>query len=233
MAWEAEHFDLMVADLFGYHAVQVGLGGVDLLRNNRIPVRVRCDSGGSRDVRMLLAEPEVLPFEANSVDLLLLPHVLEFAALPHQVLREVERVLVPEGRVIVSGFNPLSLWGVRRFAQRRNKHYPWEGQYLSVRRLKDWLKLLSFDVHGAHFGCYAPPLGQDKWLARCRFMDRIGKRWWPVCGGVYVLQAVKRVHGMRLIQPKWRTRAVRAKSLSTVAQKGPRVVNGFRKIDEQ
>lgn len=233
MGWEARQFDAMVADLFGYHAVQVGMPAFDLLRNNRIPMRVRCAALPSDAQSGVLAEPEFLPFGANSVDLLLLPHVLEFSELPHQVLREVERVLVPEGRVIISGFNPVSLWGARRLVQRRSPQYPWQGQYLSMRRIRDWLKLLGFEPHAGRFGCYAPPLTQAKWLGRCQFMDRVGQRWWPVCGGVYLLHAVKRVHGMRLIQPKWRSKRASAKSLSPVAQKGQRVVNGFRKTDEQ
>jgi SAM-dependent methyltransferase len=234
MAWEAERFDQMVADLFGYHAVQVGMTQRDFLRNNRIPARIMCAAPGHGEPVQghVVATPEALPFENASVDLVLLPHVLEFSDNPHQVLREVERVLVPEGQVIIAGFNPVSLWGLRRLFKRRRTHFPWRGQYLSVRRLKDWLKLLSFEARAGSFGVYAPPLGQEKWIERCRFMDRAGDRWWPVCGGVYMVQGIKRVHGMRLIQPKWRTRKARVKALAPVAQRGQRVANGYRKTND-
>jgi len=234
MAWEAECFDHMVADVFGYHAVQVGMTPLDFLRNNRIPARFRCAATGlSEDMEgHVLAVPEALPFENSSVDLVLLPHVLEFSDNPHQVLREVERVLVPEGQVIISGFNPVSLWGARRLFKRRRHHFPWRGQYLSVRRLKDWLKLLSFEARAGSFGVYVPPLGQEKWIERFRFMDRAGDRWWPVCGGVYMVQGIKRVQGMRLIQPKWRTGKARVKALAPVAQRGQRVAKESRKAND-
>ncbi|TVT74182.1 MAG: class I SAM-dependent methyltransferase [Denitromonas halophila] len=231
-AWEEKQLDAMVADLFGYHAVQIGLTQFDFLRNNRIPSRTLCDFTTDGRLVDVLASSEALPFESGSVDLVLLPHALEFAEHPHQVLREVERILVPEGQLIVAGFNPYSLWGARRLAQRRVGAFPWQGQYLSVRRLKDWLQLLSFDTRGGGFGCYAPPMRQQRWLDRFNFMDAAGERWWPVCGGVYLLQAVKRVHSMRLIQPKWRTRSARRKSLAPVASPGQRVARIHRKQND-
>jgi SAM-dependent methyltransferase len=180
-----------------------------------MPLRLHCDTGTGVAVQ---AEPEALPFATASVDLVLLPHVLEFAPRPHQVLREVERVLVPEGSVIISGFNPYSMWGVRRLAARSSGAFPWRGQYLSVSRLKDWLALLGFETQAARFGCYAPAARQQKWLDRCRFLDRGGVRWWPVLGGVYMLHGIKRVSGMRLIAPSWRERRQAARALAPVAQ---------------
>jgi len=208
--WEQTHFDLMVADIFGYNAVQIGLPAVDLLRNNRMPFRICCTHPGSGG--QVVAQPHALPFESGSVDLLLLPHVLEFDAHPHQVLREVARVLVPEGSVIISGFNPYSLWGMRRLmAGRQAQQHPWCGQYLSVRRMKDWFALLDLEPSGGVFGCYTPPVSQDVWLQRWAFMDRAGDRWWPIFGAGYLLHAVKRVTGMRLITPKWKDRRAAAR----------------------
>lgn len=214
--WEAARFDLLVADIFGYNAVQIGLPQLDLLRNNRMPYRFRCDAEGEVAVR---GRGTALPFASASVDLVLLPHGVEFASHPHQVLREVERILVPEGNVIVSGFNPYSLWGARRLLAGRGGEFPWQGQYLSVRRLKDWFALLGFETQAAEFGCHGPPFGQQKWLERSRFMDAAGGSWWPVLGGAYILQAVKRVNGMRLILPNWRDARSSAKALAPVAQR--------------
>ena len=121
--WEQGALDRLVADVFGYYAVQVGLPGVDLLRANRMPCRLSC-GGAGRDLRCSEFE---LPFATASLDLVLLPHVLEFSAHPHRVLREVERVLVPEGSVVISGFNPLTLWGVRKLLARRDAAAPWGG----------------------------------------------------------------------------------------------------------
>jgi SAM-dependent methyltransferase len=214
--WEIARFDLLVADIFGYNAVQLGFSELDLLRNNRMPFRLRCGPAGEVGV---VASEFALPFASASIDLVLLPHGLEFSSHPHQVLREVERVLVPEGNVIVSGFNPYSLWGMRRLAAGRGGRFPWQGQYLSVRRLKDWFALLGFESQVTAFGGHAPPAGQQKWLERWRFMDRAGARWWPFLGGVYIVQAVKRVTGMRLILPNWRNGRASANALAPVAQR--------------
>jgi SAM-dependent methyltransferase len=146
-----------------------------------------------------------LPFASQSLDLVVLPHVLEFAEEPHQILREVERVLIPEGQVIVTGFNPASLWGMRQAAGRlTGAHFlPQNGEFISLPRLKDWLKLLNMEVNRGHFGCYAPPCLTDKWLNRFAFMEKAGDRWWPYLGAIYIVQAIKRVRGMRLIGPAW------------------------------
>ncbi|MCM2288348.1 MAG: SAM-dependent methyltransferase, partial [Sulfuritalea sp.] len=138
---------------------------------------------------------------------------------PHQVLREVERILVPEGHVIVTGFNPFSLWGAKRKLSRRQALPPWRGAYLSVPRLKDWFSLLGFEMQAGAFGCYAPAVTQEKWLRRFQFMDAAGDRWWPIAGAVYIVQAIKRQHGMRLITPAWHDRKLRAKALVSITQR--------------
>jgi SAM-dependent methyltransferase len=228
LQWEQAKFDLMVADIFGYHAVQIGLPEHEFLRSNRVPLRFSCDRAGEVAV---VSSAEALPLASASLDLVLLPHTLEFAEHPHQVLREVERVLVPDGSVIISCFNPLSLWGVRRLIAGRNGAYPWRGQWLTVRRIKDWLALLGFETQSGSFGCYAPPFTRAKWIERWRFMDKAGDRWWPICGGAYILQGVKRVHNMHLITPNWRDKRAAAKRLSPVAQRRRPAVNGFHKTD--
>jgi len=216
LEWEQRRLEAVVADIFGYNAIQIGLPGLDLLSANRMPFRFRCASGG--DVAVV-ASYEELPFVSASLDLVVLPHVLEFSARPHQVLREVERVLVPEGSVVISGFNPYSLWGARRLAARKGGAMPWTGLYLSVPRIRDWFSLLGFETQAGSFGCYAPAVTRPEWLDRWRFMDRIGPRWWPVCGAAYVLQGIKRVQGARLIMPNWSERRASSKRLSAVAQR--------------
>ncbi|HSD60594.1 MAG TPA: methyltransferase domain-containing protein [Burkholderiales bacterium] len=210
---EQAYFDEAVADVFGFHAVQLGLPGVDLLRTNRIPLRLAAGPGAGVQLRADFAH---LPLESNCIDLVVLPHVLEFSDQPHDILREVQRALLPEGQLIVSGFNPRSLWGARRLATRQRGEYPWCGSFISLSRLKDWLALLDLEVTGGQVGCYAPPLRQERWLQRFRFMEPAGDRWWPISGGVYFLKAVKRVHGMRVIKPDWNDR--RAEALASVAR---------------
>jgi SAM-dependent methyltransferase len=216
--WEQATHDALVSDIFGFNAVQLSLPAHDFLRANRMPLRLHSDDGRAEGPVDVFSDLHHLPLASNSVDLVVLPHALEFDAHPHQVLREVERVLVPEGQVIVSGFNPLSLWGLRRRFSRQPALPPWRGSYIAHWRLKEWFSLLGFEYQTGAFGCYAPPMTRDPWLQRFAFMDRWGQRAWPYMGAVYVVQAVKRQHGLRLITPKWHDRKAQAKALVSVSR---------------
>lgn len=271
LAWEQARFDEAVADIFGYHSLQLGLPFVDGLRANRMPhqwlsqgqeglVQVFGRAAGSDPAApdnpggavkppdetwsgaapcsplvgrpvVLLAESVALPFPEASLDLLVLPHTLELSLDPHATLREVARVLVPEGRVVISGLNPASLWGLRqaraRLYQRLGKgslYLPDVGEFIGYRRLRDWLRLLSFEVESAQFGCYRPAVRTTGWLERLSWMDTLGERWWPIFGSAYFLVAVKRVYGMRLIEPAWRGVRQRATATQPIANRAG--VNG-------
>lgn len=220
IGWEQRQVDSAVDDIFGFHAVQVGMPGLDLLRENRIPLKI---IAGREKGCTLSATPENLPLATHSVDLLVLPHVLEFADNPHQILREAERVLIPEGQLVVTGFNPVSLWGLKRqmhqLLRRDPGAFPWGGRFIGLLRLKDWLSLLGFEINGGQFGCYAPPVSQSKWIERFRFAEVMGGRWWPIAGGTYVIRAVKRHYGIRLMTPPWRESKVRRRALVQVARR--------------
>ncbi len=231
LQWEQARLDQSVADVFGYHALQLGLPELHGLRTNRMPHRwVAADSAQAEDMPPLLLPPpderfsssvpfepgvalncdfDALPFPSQSLDLVVLPHALELSHDPHLTLREVERVLVPEGRVVILGFNPASLWGLRQrlgharraigLARSVPLFLPRTGEFLGYWRLRDWLRLLSFEVEGGRFGCYRPPTRSARWLERTAWIEEVGERWWTVLGAVYVLEAVKRVRGMRLV----------------------------------
>jgi SAM-dependent methyltransferase len=219
-AWEQAQLDALTADIFGYNALQIGLPQIDALAANRMPrkwladIRPRARLDNVTELRQVAVTFDYaeLPFASHSLDLVVLPHVLEFAAEPHQVLREVERVLIPEGQVIICGFNPASLWGLRQVTGRlTGSHFlPPAGEFISMPRMRDWLKLLNLGATTSHFGCYAPACRTEKWLQRCAFMDRAGARWWPYLGAVYMVHAIKRVKGMRLIGPAWTKKRVAA-----------------------
>ena len=110
--------------------------------------------------------------------------------------------------MIIVGFNPASLWGARQKIGRLRRRLsrssgelflPHSGEFVGYRRLRDWLRLLSFEVEAGRFGCYIPPLTSARWLARFAWMERAGEHWWPVFGALYYIVAVKRVRGMRLV----------------------------------
>ena len=225
LAWEQAHLDTALADLFGFHALQLGLPELDALRANRMPHRWvasdrRPDDDAPRDAEdgagdagsapiALHCDFDALPFDAASLDLIVLPHALEVARDPHRVLREVERALVPEGRVVIVGFNPSSPWGLRQRMEHLRRHapapaaqqlyLPSAGDFMRYGRLRDWLRLLGFEVEAGRFGCYRWPVRSSVWLERFAWMDAVGERWWPVFGAVYFVVAVKRVRGMRLV----------------------------------
>ena len=216
LGWELAQYDSAVDDVFGFRAVQVGLPEVDFLRQNRIPFRfsLALEPGAA-----LAADPLQLPLASQSVDLVALPHVLEFHPNPHEVLREVERVLMPEGHIVISGFNTASLWRGRQvFTFGKEKAMPWDAKFIGLLRLREWLRLLGFELNGGMFGCYAPPFANRKWLDRFAFMEKAGSRWWPIAGGIYVVRAVKRVQGMRLVTPAWRQERARRRALAPVSQ---------------
>lgn len=200
--WEQAWADEALADAFGFHAVQLGLPALAALRANRISNRwlgLQVESGALRasatDLPPALhCDFDALPFPGRSLDLVVLAHALEQARDPHLALAEVERVLVPEGRLLIFGLNPASLW-----AWRPPGRSPAPVQPIGYRRLRDWLRLLSFEVEAARFGGFRPPLSRADWLDRLAWMERTGARWWPVFGAVYAIQAVKRVRGMRLV----------------------------------
>lgn len=228
LAWEQARFDEAVADIFGYHGLQLGMAMLPAMRANRMPHQWLAlgqegmdpwspdappnEAGEPERPRIsLMAESVALPFPEASLDLVVLPHTLELSIDPHAALREVERVLVPEGRVVISGLNPMSLWALRqhraRLYQRMGRgtlYLPDVGEFIGYRRLRDWLRLLSFEVESAQFGCYRPAVRSQKWLERFAWMDGVGQQWWPILGAGYFVVAVKRVHGMRLLEPGWR-----------------------------
>jgi len=209
---EQAYLDDVTPDIFGFHAMQLGMPEVDLLRESRIAHRVRIAAADRPDV---YAKCHELPLATHSIDMALLPHVLEFAAEPHAILREVDRVMMPEGRLVIVGFNPWSLWGLRSSVGFSRNDYPWNGRFVSLPRVKDWLALLGFDVNAGRLVGYAPPFDNVRLRRTFDFMEPAGDRWWAVGGAVYMLQAIKRVRGMRLLTPAWQEQKdAREKSLA-------------------
>jgi len=265
LEWEQAQLDQIVSDIFGYHALQLGMPQLDALRENRMPYRgivldtasgtsapfavphsaaqiaLHPTAGRSHASRTALpgrgghgapapapgphgrstiwCDMLELPFEAQSVDLLVLPHTLEFTRDPHGLLREAERVLMPEGQLVILGFNSLSLWGVRQSLSRmtQTQFVPAAHDLIAFTRLKDWIKLLGFELDRGRFGCYRPPLLADKWLGRWSFMEAAGDRWWPIFGAVYMITAIKRASGIRLIGRPWANKPALTPPLTPVA----------------
>jgi len=215
--WATATADALLVDVFGAHAAQIGCESLDFLAGNRIQHRFRCPTGvhGVSDAALraggtpvtVETDAAALPFDSDSMDLIVLPFMLEAHPQPHQVLREVQRVLRPEGQLLILGFNPLSFWGLRNYLGRLARPdqfgFPWPANYLSVLRLKDWLKLLDFEVSRGHFGCYAPPCKRESTYSHLQWLELAGNRWWGFAGGAYAIMAIKQIPGMTLLTPSW------------------------------
>jgi SAM-dependent methyltransferase len=221
---ERVFIDEIVNDSFGYYALQLGLPQIDFLASSRIVNRYVATPEQANEQFLLdersfiRAELDALPLTEQSIDFAIAPHALEFATNPHGLLREIHRVLRPEGRLLLVGFNPWSMWGVRRGVAKGDA-MPWSGRYVSLTQIKDWLNLLGFDIAAGHLTAYAPPIQSEKWRKRFNWLESLGDRWWPVAGGVYMLEAVKRVQAMRVVQPQWSDRRKAKLQVAQVARR--------------
>lgn len=207
---EREQVGRVLPQLFGYHILQIGaLGSQDLLESSSIPHRVVLSTApGSADsgAEQLICRPEALPVISNSIDVVVLPHVLEFTPAPHQVLQEIERVLIGEGHVVILGFNPWSLWGVWRIALAWRGQVPWDGQFFRLTQVKDWLRSLGFEIILSRCFFFRPPLQSATIMGRLNCLERLRDHDWPYWGGTYIVVGKKRVVVLTPIKVEWHRR---------------------------
>ena len=214
--------------LFGYQLLELGYPVNNLSYLSACPVKnkIRIAPGGIADPLSLVAQFERLPVASDSIDAVILPHTLDFSIGPKEVLREVERVLIPEGRLIVCGFNPISLWGASRMMPGRRKRLPWGGHFISYPRLQDWISLLGFDVVQVHCKMFRPPIPRVSLMTRLKLMETYGARLFPWLAGVYVVEAIKRVSTVTPIKPKWHIENKLANGALEPTSRSTREING-------
>lgn len=210
-ALERKHAAEALAQVFGWQLLQIGHWGDDdgLLaeaRTQHKAVLSRSWRGEvpSGAVSHVQSRTDALGIASDSVDAVFLPHTLESEADPHAVLREVERILMGDGHLIVLGFRPMSLWGMRHLVAREGFPSGTE-RLLGERRVRDWLKLLGFEIVDAHRYLFTWPWGKSAPGAE-RFLEVVGERAWPMFAGGYLLKARKRVYAMTPIRWRWRKR---------------------------
>lgn len=206
---EASALAAQLPNLFGYHLVVVDPPWDECrLDDSRIAHRVIQRIGNEPPVDAgLMADTENWPIMTDSVDAIVLPHTLELTGDPHQVLREADRCLVPDGHLVIIGFNPRSLWGIRRVLARKRGELPWDTRFRSMSRVKDWLGLLGFDTLHSHFLFQRPPLQSERLLGRLRFMEPASGVGFMLLSAAYILVARKRTFIMTPVREKQRTRA--------------------------
>jgi len=209
--------------MFGYHIVQIGsTDGEPLYGTSPISHRILAGVGEESVGGMTLhCATDNLPFQAESLDVVILPHTLEFSATPHKLLRECERILIGEGHLIILGFNPWSLYGLWRLFLAWRGEPPWNGHFYRHARIKDWLSLLDLELVGTERCFFRPPLRHPRLLNRLGFVEKLGGYCWSYFGGVHIMVARKHVAPLTPLRPSWRDR--RAVVASGVAEPSARV----------
>lgn len=196
LALEERELRRVLPDLFGRHILQIGTWGRGqrLLAAAELPHRAVLGTVDQFDAQSL-AEPERLPILSKSVDAVLLPHTLEFTRQPHSVLRETSRILTDRGWLLILGFNPWSLWGLRSRLGLRYRAFPACARFISSVRLCDWLELLDFEVvQVRRFGIgfpWAAPRAEDEPFGLHSLLNPILES--------YLIVAKKRVIPMSLV----------------------------------
>jgi SAM-dependent methyltransferase len=198
----------MEPEVFGRHVLQIGNWGRDaqLLAGAETVHRAVLGTVVDGDAAAII-EPEALPLGAKTVDAVLLPHTLEFARSPHNVLREANRVLNDRGRLFILGFNPWGSWALRNRLGLRYRAFPAGGHFHGVGRLCDWLELLDFEVtevrrFGVGFPWFRPHTLGEPWNLAS---------WLKPFSEAYLVIAKKRVIPVNLVG-----RAARAQIKSLV-----------------
>ena len=206
---EKEQLEYILPGLFGYHILQFGYTAeFHFLSSSRIANKTILfldHIETKKEINMSVrTTAEDLPIAIDSIDVALLPHVLEYSKDAHKLLRELERILIPEGYAIIIGINPYSLWGLWHMIFCWWGKMPWSGHLISVSRMKDWLSLLDFEIEKVKYFFFSPPLSNMRLLRKFLPLERLGKHCYPIFGGLYVVVAKKRVTPLTPTRMKWR-----------------------------
>jgi SAM-dependent methyltransferase len=188
---------------FGYHLLKIGaLSG--FIDSQTCSIKHQVTLVEQNTLGDVVADIDDLPFLEHSVDVCLLSHALEFSVDPHHVIREANRVLIPNGYLVISGFNPFSLAGLNKLLPYRRQTSPWNERFFSPMRVKDWLHLMGYEIlldqraiHSSLVGVIGQGNIANKWQA-------LAKKVFPSLGSIYVIVAKKRRHPLTPIKPKWK-----------------------------
>ena len=211
VAAESQLLGEELEDVFGWELLQIGAWGParELLAGARTRHQAILATPGLSSSADILGRPTLLPIMSDSIDAVLLPHILEFATDPYAIVREADRVLVGEGRLLVLGFRPWSLWGVRaRWS--RSGFPPGMRRVLSERRVREWLVLLGYEVVSAQHYLFRGPwrgglaAGQETGYGSGRMLRR--GLTYPLPANAYLLKARKRIYTLTPIRPRFRER---------------------------
>jgi len=200
---EARVVEEALDGIFGEQCLQLGTWGENrtFLRFTRTQ-RCCLIAGDATGEPSAIGEFHRLPVESDSIDAVLLPHTLDYSDRPHAILREVDRVLRRNGHLVILGFRPTGLWGLRRLIPGAGLP-PGADHLISDRRLRDWLQLLDMRIQGSLRYFFRWPLPGNKARGSAKW-ERRGQAWWPELAACYMLTAQKRVGTLTPVRSLWR-----------------------------
>lgn len=208
---ESEQLSTLLPNMFGYYLLQLGLTSQHAWLSDS-PIRNKVFLSPEHFDRQasLICPIETLPFPENSIDVILIPHTLDLISNPARVLEEACRVLIPEGHLIIFGFNPISFWGLFRLFKSKTK-VPWLSHSATSQKMRVMLKELAMEVESVNSFFYRLPFKNIDLLRKTLFLESIGKIIWPYPGNAYCLVAKKSMATPTLIKPKWSVKALYGK----------------------
>jgi len=214
-----------IEGLFGYHLVMLGALDYELgMSGSPISHKiVMNDEQLQHGVLHLQGSQYALPLQTDSVDVVVMPHLLEYSQQPHHVLREVERVTRPDGYIVILGFNPVSYYGICRALLGFKRRMPWQGHYYHPARLRDWIKLLGFRIVDIEYCGFIPPISHEAIQQRLGFLEKAADSFIAPLGSVYMIVARNQTVTPSVVRPAWKNK--RAKLDNGVAEPTTRMRN--------
>ncbi len=194
------------AEHYGKHTILMGVPHQHILiksKNLTQPIMLGPLINQHKEVQIIESDFYNLPIIPGSVDLVILPHTLDFIDNPHRLLLEACRIVKPEGDIIILGFNPWSFWGLKKYLS-KNKACPWNGNFLSPLKIIEWLKLADFEIIKQEMLFFRPPVSQVKIFNRLKFLEWLGHKCFTPFGGIYTLTAKAKVIPLMPIKLNWK-----------------------------
>lgn len=204
---EKQALDTILPTLYGYHMVcmcdnELGYLSASSLINHRVLVNDAPED--SKFCSKLQSRRDQVALMNDSIDVVMIAHVLEKHKNPHQIIREAHRILRPEGALVITGINPYGLW----YLWQRLRH-PLKTRAIRAKaadRVRDWLKLLDFQLVDGHNLSFQLPFTNDRLLRKTSFLEGVGRKCWPFCSNLYTMVAIKRSVQLTPLKPKWTRR---------------------------
>jgi SAM-dependent methyltransferase len=191
---------------YGKHVALIGVPNqYELLKVTHVPVHTLVSPLTPHGPLCGFIEGEFqeLPLLTGSMDLVILPHSLEFIDNPRQLLSEACRIIKPEGLIVICGFNPYSLWGLKRFFKKHPSNH-WHGNSIRPTLVKNWLDLADFAMEKHLSALFAPPVYHQKLYDKLQFLEKVGNICFPQMGGIYIIISRAKVIPLTPIRLKWK-----------------------------